>query len=434
VFVKFLGSFARPLGCVFIGVGCFGVFGCGDTAETAVSSANGLDTSTNRIIPKDTLPVDNRRFLVTNAANIRIRQTPDLQGVVVEVLPAINMILEYLNDSTQFMSEVSFQNQQLVGHWYKCRTSKGNEGWVFGGLAGFVSDAENQKILSQIRANTIHPNNPNQANIQHLSPKNKDTKVDEVKTQAYYQYLQRLNTQQYYSVSSALAEFRLQFEDATGASCDKAFVDFRNFFQKVEASLQSKHNFGAYASKAEELKTYGRAYTGQDSFLYKLSENGFVLVLVDGQVGIGEDTDFILRTFYRYVSPAMRDYLNQLHTESETYWIESQKVLISPEKLADWAGFWLNFSDKYPNFLLHIESRQRGIAFLRYLVYGNTLSPVFDKQKKLLPAYKQAYEKLKTTYAGSAFGEKFAQYVQTLAENGDYYDNSIEQAARVLFQ
>jgi hypothetical protein len=178
---------------------------------------------------------------------------------------------------------------------------------------------------------------------------------------------------------------------------------------------------------------YGRVHPGNDSLLSRLEQNGFRLAIVEGDMDLIVDVDFLARQFYRLVSPEMRAYLNQKQLESETNWIENKKLLVSARKIAEWTVFWSNFADKNTNFILTPEAQQNTREYLQILIYGLQNTPVFDKDKKLMPEFKEAYEHIISISADSQIGERILAYYQTLQEAGFSRNGYVEQAQLAFF-
>lgn len=87
------------------------------------------------------------QFVEVSIPNLRLRSTPDLEGAVLERL-ALESVVEYLNDSTNFTTLVEMGGEDRYEHWYKVRSSNGNEGWVYGGCIKFLTERENLRFQS----------------------------------------------------------------------------------------------------------------------------------------------------------------------------------------------------------------------------------------------------------------------------------------------
>ena len=380
-----------------------------------------------------------RYFATTNTRNLRLRSTPDLQGEVVEIVPMEGALVEYLQDSTTFETQVGQGQSAMVARWYKIRTEKGNEGWAFGALLRFKTLNENKAITAQQKALALQyaQDSSQKAAILSAAGSNKralDNKVNEPLVSQYGAYVQRLSERSIWHVSMAADELQRLCADASSATADRAYIQFRAFYQRAENEVRKQHNPSRWAGKAAELRQYGRAYTGNDSILLTLERNGFRLSIVEGKVDWVQDVDFLARQFYRLVSPNMRAYLNQMQLESEVYWQENQRLLVPAAKIAEWAAFWSNFADRNTEFLLAPEARQRSRQLLTMLIYGLQNSPAFDAQKRLSEDYKSAYEYIIEHSPNSDIGERFIEYYSLLKDNDFKRTSAVEQAQLEFFE
>ncbi len=370
-------------------------------------------------------------YMSTNYAGVKIRQTPDLQGVTTEIIQQIGSILTFQNDSTNFETETKLNNQPVKARWYKVQNPQTEkEGWVFGQMASFVPKDENQHLNYQRKLrNSSGGKEGNSAKI-------RDTKVDNNLLNTYKNYLRSLNYKQYSHVSQAAIFFENNFANASGATCDRALLDFNGFYQEAVSFAKSKQNSGKYQHLAQEIRSYGRAYAGADSSLFYLSENGIKLVYKEGKVEFGEDWDFVARRFYRFVSPQMRTYLNQIQLESETYWKENGRFVAPLNQIADWAVFWANFNEQNPNFLTISDCQQRSQYWIKLLIYGLDNEAVFDSNKKLNSQYKMAYDyiiaEIRTGKIWGVFAQRFSDFYSALEKSNFSFNNSILKAQQVI--
>ncbi len=380
-----------------------------------------------------------RYFASTDTRNLRLRSTPDLEGEVVEIVPLEGSLVEYLQDSTTFETQVGKGDNAMIARWYKIRTEKGNEGWAFGALLRFKTLNENKAITAQQKALSLQfaQDSSQKAAILSAAGSNKralDNKVDEALVAQYGAYVQRLNERSIWHVSMAAEELQRLCDNASSATTDRAYIQFRAFYQRAENEVRKQYNPAKWASKAADIRQYGRVHTGNDSLLITLELNGFRLSIVEGKVDWTQDVDFLARKFYRLVSPNMRAYLNQLQLESEVYWLENQRLLVPAAKIAEWAVFWSNFADRNTDFLLVSEARQKARYLTTMLIYGLQNSPAFDMQKKLNPDYKAAYEYIIEHSPNSDIGERFIAYYSQLKDNEFQRSGAIEQAQLEFFE
>lgn len=377
-----------------------------------------------------------RHFATTTTRNLRLRNTPDLQGEIVEIVMAENSLMEYLQDSTTFETQVGTGNTAMVGRWYKLKSENGNEGWAFGPLLAFKTLAENKAITAQKKAEDLQMQKDSASGkvAAAVVARKKGSDIPNMPiVEAYNQYLKGLSDKNIYSVTAAADELQRVCENSTMATADLAFISFRGLLRRVETQVKKTFNAQKYAHLKKELVEYGRVYPNSDSLLWRLEQNGFRLAIVEGNMGLIIDVDFLARQFYRLVSPEMRAYLNQKQLESETNWIENKKLLVSARKIAEWTVFWSNFADKNTKFVLAPEAQQNAGEYLQILIYGLQNTPAFDKNNKLMPEFKEAYEHIISISADSQIGERIVAYYQTLQEAGFSKNGYVEQAQLAFF-
>lgn len=63
--------------------------------------------------------------------DLNVRNAPDLDGEVIVQLPLYEEV-EFLNEWTDFTTEVNLGKEVTNEPWIKVRTTKGQEGWVYG--------------------------------------------------------------------------------------------------------------------------------------------------------------------------------------------------------------------------------------------------------------------------------------------------------------
>jgi hypothetical protein len=310
-----------------------------------------------------------RRFIQAKTSQLRLRNTPDLQGIVVETITGTGY-LEYLEDSTQFKTSIKMGGQEVQASWYKVKTPKGNIGWVFGGVVEFLSEAENQQINGFLARN------------QNL---NRNGKVDKGKQQlnqaALEQYqarLQSLSPQQQGAVAAAAAAFEQILGKTNPLTCDAGFVAYRSFFQKALQANQN-HNLQRYHHLSKEVLTFSKADMQTDDFTQELAANGFDFGTNGTQVFVREDIDFTLKHFYRFLSEEMRQYLDLQQQEQLKPWRSGNRININLEQFADRVASWDEFVVLFPQFVWKNEAQE--ILRSQFEAFFNELL----NQQKALP-------------------------------------------------
>lgn len=69
--------------------------------------------------------------LYVTIGNLNVRNAPDLNGEVIAELPLYEEV-EFMGEWTDFTTEVNLGKEVVNEPWIKVRTSRGQEGWVYG--------------------------------------------------------------------------------------------------------------------------------------------------------------------------------------------------------------------------------------------------------------------------------------------------------------
>lgn len=356
------------------------------------------------------------RFVEVREPNARLRTTPDLQGAVVEML-SVGAILRYLDDSTRFTTAVEMRGKKVEHHWYKCQSSTGTEGWMYGGIFRFLSEDENRKFsaacLPQLTTSDSTQKTPTQ-----VQPNKRPVKIevaDQAAVDAYQNYLQRLSKRSFESVRQAVSHYETALQNANEATCDAAFFAFWQYYQSVKEETLRQYNVAKYDRLAAEIQRYGRVLPTQDSFLYRLSLNGFDLGASGNKVYLREDMDFMMRHFYRFVSPALQIYLEQSKKEMYTPLLLAEKLAVSLTEVADRAVYWDKLLIQYPNFAFRSPAQQAYKNTLTILLRGTKGTPAFANGA-LQPDFKKAYFYLQEKHAGSTTQRIVQDYLKLIEE------------------
>lgn len=370
---------------------------------------------------------EHRRFLSVNAQNLRIRRTPDLEGEVAITLP-LNTIVEYLHDSTKFTTPITYNGQKYNSHWYKIRTANNIQGWVYGGLANFLTETENRRIITLEKSNEESGSSQN-TNTKKIAPQ----KPEQTVLDRYKEQLNKLSSSAPQSISRAIDLYLNIFSTTNTITKDLGYEYFINFHSLMLSQLQQQ-NFNKYSRLQKEIETYGKAEMTNDEFTNRLGENGFNFGFnkATSTIYLKKDLDFVARHFYKEVSEAMREYIDQEQLEDETIWLENDKLRISPQQLAEWVIFWDNFLIKYPNFTLKSKALKTFILKLDLLLEGSTQTPAFANNQVLHSNFKTAYQWVLDHKSSSRFGLFFKDYYTILEQQNFKLTSATQQAQRKL--
>ena len=374
-------------------------------------------------------------FMAITFANTRIRTTPDLQGHIIDILP-IDAVVEYKYDSTNFHTDIELQGEKLSYCWYKCRTQKGEDGWVYGGIIKFLEGSDNQRILAQFPEGFLTPeelkareedrNNLGYGNANQPAAKAEAIDIELLNT--YTSFINKLDKKKIISVSEAIGKYELLFNGANTITCDAAFVEYHEFFEGVRKYQQEHLNLSKYQYLVADIERYGAANMSGNEEIRSLASNGFDFGAMDNSIYLRENADFTMRKFYRYVSPVFKEYLNQMQEEMLSAVHPNKELAISVNKVADRVIFWERIKEKstLTDFSNTIEKRYH--LYLDVLLIGTLETPSFSNGI-LQPKFKEAYSYVLDKYADTNTGSKIQEYYQMLS-NQDFNDSESTRRLR----
>lgn len=378
-------------------------------------------------------PALERRFFQTKTTRLRIRQTPDLEGAVLEILPEGSLV-EYLHDSTSFTTSITYNRTTYDVSWYKIKTDAPTEGWVYSAFLQGLSEARNQQIITQREAAALaEAANKEQAEQLALpTEEEQQEQLNEGLLRAYKSTLNQLSKQDPQAVGQAVNRYKsLLVNRASKRTHDAAYVAFRQWYDQVLQQLRQRYK-GQFQHLAPELKRYQRIPMTSQPTLMLLGDNGFNFALNNNQVVLAEDTDWIFRTFYREVSTPMRGYMNQYELEEPNFWYQNNELLITPTQLARWILSWNYFVATYPDFVWHNDALRRLTIQLDLLLEGTDKQPAFGDNQTLTQPYQEAYTYIAEGYPNSNIGKAFQRYLDVLADNDQRSNTTVRNAQQQL--
>lgn len=386
-------------------------------------------TNKEEIIPVQKAPLP-RVFMKTETQRLRVRETPDLEGTVLQILSE-GALIEFLHDSTNFTTEIIYNRKTYNTNWYKIETETKTIGWVYAAFVNLLPKAQNQKVVIQREtAELLEAANEERPQISKKQQKSMKAPVDEKMLTNYKNYLSNLEKNTPNSIGQAINRFSSMFVDhANQNTSDAAYVAFHDFYTRALQILQRSTNMSKYQYLSSEIKRYKKATMQTDPFTKTLAKNGINFAIQNGQVVLAEDVDFLYRVFYRECSIPMRAYMNQYQLEVPNFWLAQEELLISPKELARWALSWNYFVATYPDFIWYADAKTRLEKQLNLLLQGTEKTPAFNPESYALEAgFLEAYKHIADNYPESKIGRTFAEYVQVLEENDLQTSSTVTQA------
>lgn len=408
--VQYIYTFLCIISCFFIA--------CGEEVVEPIVQ-EGIPKK-EKVIPKK------RQFIRPQTSYLRLRATPDQEAEVVETLPP-DVLLEYLHDSTTFTTKINYRNKDYEAVWYKVRSSRTEEGWIYGGLVDFLGEVENKMILKEVEARELLEANEQSDGLSKKEKKEATEQVYESALQSYKNYLNQLNPSNINSVSAALEQFKIRLaEKSNTKTCDAAYIAFSKFHGAVikQARLRS---LAAYQGFVADLKRYHTVNMQQDAFTQQLEANAIRFGLEDGKLVLKKDFDAVFRVFFRECSSVMRAFMAQQELDEHTHFQEDGMLLIEPVEVARWVLSWNYFVAKHQDFVWYGQAQEYLERDLMLLLNGTANTPAFDDNQILKPAFKEAYSYITKNYPSSKIGQLFIEYTKLL-EISEWKQSAATQA------
>jgi hypothetical protein len=246
----------------------------------------------------------------------------------------------------------------------------------------------------------------------------------------YKTYINKLDTLDVYTASLAAHKYQELFQDEQPTFRDSGYILFSNYYKKLDRNLNELHvkdtgNYHAfipgYTSKKENTPT-----DKQKQYVEDLHKNGFQLASAEGMTYIQPDFDVVNSWFAPYVSPALKEYLEQLNKENKEGFAADAGLVISPEQYADRVIWWENFIKNNPSFVLLDEAKEKQKHLLTFFILGMDNTPIRSyKDGSLEPYYKTAYDYLQKTYSNTEANQLVAPYYKALLQNDTATSNSL---------
>lgn len=399
---------------------CLGILACGSDAEQVSDSDASAAEKTG---------MEKRQIYQVTIDNLRLRRTPDLSGIVLRKLD-LGTKVEYLNEKTNFKTPIEMSGETVAEPWFRVRVSEGDTGWVYGACI---------KFLTEISIDTTVKESEEETEVAYLEKtveRIQPPKLDGEALRTFDQQLQNISSPRPHNIGIALRRFKQfanQYSKAP-ATVDAAFVKMWRFLDQQLAFINRKQSFAAYRSFETELRRYGRANMSLNEQTQAWAANGLRFGFQEGKLFLKEDADFWVRETYRYVSDAMRSYLDQYQREERTGWLQDGQLQPSVAELAEWMRYWEEFLLNHPYAALRGEAKEHLGQAQRFLLEGTAQTPAFDNSGKLRPAFKKVYELLLKKSSEAGAQQSLRQYLQALAEN-DFQDNrSLQRRRRAIYE
>jgi len=348
-----------------------------------------------------------KRFLKVVIPSSKIRSTPDLEGAVLERAKE-DVVLEYLNDSTNFTSTVRIGGENVESRWYKVKSSRGNEGWISAICVRFLSVEENRQLISLTEDEALTDKKASKSRTQ------KEAKIDSALLRTFRSRLGAYTPNDPKAFPNAVALFESIFQQKVSATADFAFADLMLLHEKIFKIQEAKINAAVYQHLADEIKNYGNINLDTDAKGRELMDNyiGFGLDK-RGKVRLKQNYDQLMRKFLRLVGPSMQLYLEQSAMESDSPPIESGEIEVPLTEIAAHAVFWDKYLSRFPFSPVKSIAKEKRRYYSAILLEGSGSKTAFTKAKLNL-AFKDTYIAMTTQMGISPLIKSFKKYYELL--------------------
>lgn len=243
----------------------------------------------------------------------------------------------------------------------------------------------------------------------------------------YVVFIKSLNFTDPENATTAAGRYVELFKGQAPAACDTAFLIFSAYYDKLDKTLDDIHNDRTDRSDTilmREVKP-GKLPAKVAKYLKQLNDNGFTIIMEEGDTYVGQDRDFISKWFYESVSPVMKAYLEQLNKENKAVYMEDASIIISAKQLVDREIWWEQFVKENPGFISITDASVNQKSYLQALLQGTDNTWVMDDQNRLSDYFKEAYNYLLDKYPSSAAAKFVAPYYAFLKEGHRYRADSL---------
>jgi hypothetical protein len=233
----------------------------------------------------------------------------------------------------------------------------------------------------------------------------------------YQKYLSGLDRKDPESVSKAMDYFKSHFDSTRPEAVrDDAFQAFRAFYYGVIEAYGDA--FGKDERIQKVLSQQGAsAIKEMKELKSRLSRNGMAVLTTEGMYCIGEDSEFLARSFVNCVSAAFDEFLKIRQKELKEGFSEDAGLRISWESLADRIAVWDAYLSKFPGGVMKKQGDYYRKLYIAAFFTGMDNSRVFDTKGVLTPEVKKAYSYFLRKYPSSESSPLVKKYTQILEKN-----------------
>jgi len=365
------------------------------------------------------------KFVEVSIPNLRLRSTPDLEGAVLERL-ALESVVEYLHDSTNFTTLVEMGGEDRYEHWYKVRSGNGNEGWVYGGCIKFLGERESLRFQSIKESQAPIP----------LSKKKEIDPMEQAQMNRFGELLKKISIQKKLALEEAIQYYEGMFPNRKAAASDWALAKLVAFQQQVHGYWVDRLPSSKFQAHLAELKRYGSVDMQQNASLRELDQLYLAFALgPKGELLLVPNIDKFQRRVYRIAPANGRIFLDLYAQDIEEPVLKDGEIIRPITELAARLISWDKFLLRLPDYELKDWIEEQKSLYLRALLQGTANRPAFAGQPKRLEAdFQLAYKNLLEQMGEASLILKMQPYVEVLAQENYIYNERVRAAQAKVYE
>ncbi|ALI99085.1 hypothetical protein [Rufibacter tibetensis] len=215
----------------------------------------------------------------------------------------------------------------------------------------------------------------------------------------FEKFVSHLDSAEVSSISEAAQEYASLFKEKPVALADSGYVIFEKFYQRVDKTINKTHQSSStdfnlvLASNAPSAPQQTQKFK---EYNQTLQENGFEVASKEEGTYLKQNRAFIATHFYPFISPTLKEYLEQVNKETREGFAEDGSLTIIEEELVSRVIWWEGFVAKHPSFIYTEESKARKKYYLTVLLEGLVNTPVLslERKNKIDTYFAVAYQEL----------------------------------------
>jgi hypothetical protein len=239
----------------------------------------------------------------------------------------------------------------------------------------------------------------------------------------YRAFLGGLGVETPNAVPEALSYYSRYISASRKATRDSGFLAFRRWFYQVIECLNKR--------LWEEQNTHG--ILPRDAVARVISQEqahdvGLAFIESEGYILVGEERDFLLNAFFRFVSPSLQRFLAIRSDEMKEIFQEDGAICVSLAEVGRRCVNWEKYLHCFPKSALAEEARKFSDIYMSTLLTGTTNTYILnnrveDVNPERTREIRSAYEYVMNAYPSARISKLLCLYLPLL-ERSQYCDNN----------